>query len=285
MNFEKNIYQNRIEKGAPLVVAHRGVCGANVPCNSLASYKIAVDQGADVVEIDVAISKDRKYYVFHPGTEPIFLGSKQYISEMDSTEVDKLRLLNQDKAPTSYRVSTLKEVLTFLKGKAYINVDKFWTDVEGISREIREAGVEDQVIVKTGIDEKTLAEVKKYASDFMFIPIIREDNGLTDRLMADGINVIGAEVIFECEDAEVISNSYVEGMHKKGLMVWVNTIIFDERSVLSAGHTDDISLTDSPDAGWGWVIDRGVDMIQTDWTLSLNQYIKSRKINGGQNNA
>ena len=285
MNFNKSIFENRQEKGSPFLAAHRGVCGANIPCNTLAAYKIAVDQGADVVEIDVAISKDGKYFAFHPWTEPIFLKCGCYLHDMTAEEIEKIYILNQDETPTSYKIPTLAEVLALLKDKVYINVDKFWTDIEGISREIREAGVEDQVIVKTGIDEKTLAEVKKYASDFMFIPIIREDNGLTDRLMADGINVIGAEVIFDCEDAEVISKSYVEGMHKKGLMVWVNTIIFDERSVLSAGHTDDISLTDSPDAGWGWVIDRGVDMIQTDWTLSLNQYIKSRKINGGQNNA
>ena len=277
MDFSRSIFENRQAKGAPLVVAHRGVCTANIPCNSLAAYKIAVDQGADVVEIDVAITKDKKYYVFHPGTEPIFLGSKRPISDMTAEEVDGLRLLNQDKAPTSYKVPTLSEVLGLLRGKAYINVDKFWTDIEGISAEIRKAGVEDQVIVKTGVDEKTLAEVARYASDFMFIPIIREDNGLTDRLIADGINVIGAEVIFTSEDAEVISDAYIKSMHDRRLLVWVNTIIFDERSVLSAGHTDDAALTVSPDYGWGWHIDKEVDMLQTDWTLALNTYIASRK--------
>jgi glycerophosphoryl diester phosphodiesterase len=277
MDFSKNIFENRKEKGAPLIVAHRGVCGANIPCNSLAAYKIAVDQGADVVEIDVAITKDKKYYVFHPGTEHIFLGIDRRISDMSADEVEELRLLNQDKTPTSYKVPALSQVLALLKGKAYVNVDKFWTDIEGISAEIRKAGVEDQVIVKTGTDEKTLDEVKKYASDFMFIPIIRRDEGLTERLIKDGVNVIGAEVLFESEDAEVISDAYIEDMHKRGLMVWVNSIIYDERAVLSAGHTDDAALTVSPDLGWGWIIDKGVDMIQTDWTLSLKNYIDSRK--------
>jgi glycerophosphoryl diester phosphodiesterase len=277
MDFSKNIFENRKEKGAPLIVAHRGVCGANIPCNSLAAYKIAVDQGADVVEIDVAITKDKKYYVFHPGTEHIFLGIDRRISDMSADEVEELRLLNQDKTPTSYKVPALSQVLALLKGKAYVNVDKFWTDIEGISAEIRKAGVEDQVIVKTGTDEKTLDEVKKYASDFMFIPIIRKDDGLTERLVKDGVNVIGAEVLFESEDAEVISDAYIEDMHRRGLMVWVNSIIYDERAVLSAGHTDDAALTVSPDLGWGWIIDKGVDMIQTDWTLSLKNYIDSRK--------
>ena len=75
----------------------------------------------------------------------------------------------------------------------------------------------------------------------------------------------------------MISDAYIEDMHKRGLMVWVNSIIYDERAVLSAGHTDDAALTVSPDLGWGWIIDKGVDMIQTDWTLSLKNYIDSRK--------
>ena len=285
MDFSRSIFENRQEKGAPLLVAHRGVCGANIPCNSLAAYKIAVDQGADVVEIDVSITKDGKYYVFHPGTEHIFLGIDRRLSDMTAEEVEKLRLLNQDKTPTSYKIPTLAEVLALLKDKAYINVDKFWTDVEGITREIRKAGVDRQIIIKTGTDEKTLGEVRKYASDFMFIPIIRKDDGLTARLAADGINVIGAEVIFDSEDAEVISDRYISNMHERKLLVWVNTIIYDERAVLSAHHSDDVALTVSYDEGWGWIIDKNVDIIQTDWLLALRLYIEERKNNGGAKNA
>ncbi|MBO5440746.1 MAG: hypothetical protein J6A53_08840, partial [Clostridia bacterium] len=58
IDFTKSIFENRKIKGSPLLVAHRGVCGANIPCNSIAAYKIALSQGADVVEIDVSKSKD-----------------------------------------------------------------------------------------------------------------------------------------------------------------------------------------------------------------------------------
>jgi glycerophosphoryl diester phosphodiesterase len=94
MDFNKSIFENRKEKGTPFLAAHRGVCGANVPCNTLAAYKIAVDQGADVVEIDVSKTKDGKYFVFHPGMEPVFLKLQRLLSEMTSDEVEKLYLLN-----------------------------------------------------------------------------------------------------------------------------------------------------------------------------------------------
>ena len=275
IDFTKSIFENRKAKGSPFLAAHRGVCGANIPCNSIAAYKIALSQGADVVEIDVSKSKDGKFYVFHPGMEHVFLKSKP-LWELNSDEIDNLYLLNQDSVPTSYKVPTLEEVLLLLKDKAYINVDKFWIDVEGISNVIRKCGVEKQVIVKTNTDEKSLANVAKYAPDFMFMPLVWHKDTVTDELIKNGVNVIGAEVLFPQESNECASDEYIKKMHDKGLLLWCNAIIYNEKDVISAHHTDDISLHDSPDKGWGWIIDKGFDFIQTDWLLMLKNYIENR---------
>lgn len=277
MDFNRSIFENRKALGRPLLTAHRGVCGANVPCNTLAAFKIALEQGADVVEIDVAKTKDGKFYVFHPGMEHVFLRSSRAIADMTAEEVDTLRLYNQDAVVTSYKVPTLKEVLALLKDKVYINVDKYWTDVEGITREIREAGVEKQVIVKTWVNEDSLAAVAKYAPDFMFMPMVRGKDTVTDRLLAAGVNVIGAEVLFSREDEDCISDEYIAAMHEKGLMIWVNSIIYNEADVISAHRTDDRSLAVSPDEGWGWIVDKGADFIQTDWLLMVKRYLDGRK--------
>lgn len=277
MDFNKSIFENRRALGRPFLVAHRGVCGANVPCNTIGAYIIALKQGADVVEIDVSKSKDGKFYVFHPGMEHVFLRSDRQIKDMDSSEVEALYLVNQDSVRTSYKVPTLKEVLLLLKDKAYINVDKFWIDVEGISREIRECGVEKQVIVKTGTDEPTLEKVAKYAPDFMFMPLVRNKDEVTDWLIQKGVNVIGAEVLFPNEEVDCISDAYIQRMHDKGLLIWANSIIYNEADVISAHHTDDISLWDDPKKGWGWLLDKKVDFIQTDWLLMLKDYIQNRK--------
>ncbi|MBO5357392.1 MAG: glycerophosphodiester phosphodiesterase family protein [Clostridia bacterium] len=276
IDFTKSIFENRKLKGSPLLVAHRGVCGANIPCNSIAAYKIALSQGADVVEIDVSKSKDGRFYVFHPGMEHVFLKSKP-LWELDSSEIEELRLLNQDSVPTSYKVPTLEEVLLLLKDKAYINVDKFWTDVEGIANVIRKCGVEKQVIVKTYVDDKALEAVTKYAPDFMFMPLIWHKDTVTDMLIKNGVNVIGAELLFSSESDDCLSDEYIKKMHGKGLMLWGNSIIYNEKDVISAHHTDDISLYDDPDKGWGWLIDKGFDFIQTDWLLMLKDYITNRK--------
>ena len=276
MDFTKNIFENRKELNRPFLAAHRGVCGANIPCNTLAAYKIATDLGADVVEIDVSKTKDGKFYVFHPWMEPVFLKSK-YICDMTAEELEKERLVNQDSVKTSYKVPTLSEVFALLKDKAYINVDKFWTDVEGITAEIRKAGVEKQVIVKTNVDEKSLEAVEKYAPDLMFVPLVRSKDEITEKILNRNINLIGVEVLFKSDSEDCISDEYIKAMHDKGLLVWTNSIIYDENDIINGYHSDDASVVDSPDKGWGWLIDKNVDFIQTDWLLMLQNYINSRK--------
>lgn len=275
IDFNKSLFENT--KNGPLVCAHRGVSGADIPCNTMSAFKAALAQGADIIELDVSKSRDGKFYVFHPGMEKAHLGVPMLLSALSAKIINKLHFLNQDNVPTVCEINTLEEVLTFLKGKCYINIDKFWIDIPGISEIIRKTGVEKQVIVKTDTTEKYLKQVKEYAPDFMFMPIVSKKDEVTDRLAAEGVNCIGAEVLFKLESDEVCSDEYIKSMHQKGRIVWVNSIVYNYRAVLSAGHTDNVAVTGEKDRGWGWLIDKNFDIIQTDWCLMLKNYIEERK--------
>ena len=274
-DFTKSLFENA--KNGPLVCAHRGVSGADIPCNTMSAFKAALEQGADIIELDVSKSRDGKFYVFHPGMEKAHLGIPVLLSLLPSKIIDKLRFLNQDNVPTVCKINTLEEILTFLKGKCYINIDKFWIDIPGISEIIRKTGVEKQVIVKTDTTEKYLKQVAEYAPDFMFMPIVSKVDTVTDRLVAEGVNCIGAEVLFRSESDEVCSDAYISSMHEKGRIVWVNSIVYNYKAVLSAGHTDNAAVVGEKDKAWGWLIDKKFDIIQTDWCLMLKKYIDERK--------
>ena len=75
------------------------------------------------------------------------------------------------------------------------------------------------------------------------------------------------------EEDGVVQDDYVRYLHENGLLVWVNPIVYDERDVISAGHTDDAAFSRGTDYGWGWLIDKGADILQTDWLLPLKEYI------------
>ncbi len=274
VDFSKSIFENARQR--PLVCAHRGSPAGNVPCNTLAAFGAALLEGADMIELDVAVSADGKHFVFHPGMEKAYLKTRSFIKLMPAKKVEKLRLYNPDGTKTQFGVNTLAEAFAFLRGKCYINVDKFWTDVPGISRAIRESGVEKQVVVKTGTSERELREIKKYASDFMFMPIVRSADDVTDALVSQGVNCIGAEVLFKSTDEACCSPAYIEAMHAKGRILFANAEVYDYKAVISAGLTDDASIISGPENGWGRLADMGFDVIQTDRPGLLRSYLDAR---------
>ena len=67
IDFNKTIFENTREK--PILCAHRGISGGNIPCNTLAAFKAALYQGAEMIELDVSKAKDGEFFIFHPGME------------------------------------------------------------------------------------------------------------------------------------------------------------------------------------------------------------------------
>lgn len=270
---------NKIQEAAKdhvLLAAHRGVAGGNIPCNTLQAFQIALNHGADIVEIDVSISADHQFFVFHPEIEPVHLLSPKFICDMTAEEVAQKRFVNQDGVATECPVSRLDDVLDFLKGKCIVNVDKFWTDIPGIAACIRRHGMQDQVIVKAPAEPEYLELLEKYAPDLPYMPLISRQDTITPELLKRKISFLGAEVLFYSDDDQTASEEYIASMHKRGLLLWVNSIIYDYREQIAAGHSDDVAITGNPDDSWGWLLDREFDMIQTDWILPLRLYIQSR---------
>ena len=72
-----------------------------------------------------------------------------------------------------------------------------------------------------------------------------------------------------------LDNDFIAKMHADGKLVWVNSIIYDYKKQIAAGHSDDTALTESEDKGWGWLADKGFDFIQTDWPQMLIGYLKA----------
>ena len=256
-----------------LIAAHRGTAGGNIPCNTLASYEIALRQGADIVEIDVAVSADRKLFVFHPGMEPAHLCIPGRLANLPAGIIEQLKLTNQDNVPTMDKIATLDEVLDLIKGRAYVNIDKFWTAMPEITECVRRHGMQNDVIVKTSADPKWFDMVEEIAPELPYMPIVKKEDKVTEALLKRKINLVGAEVIFTTEEDQTASPEYIEWMHKNGLLLWVNAIIYNYKDQLSAGHSDDVAMVSDPDYGWGWLVDRGYDIIQTDWALPLRLYL------------
>ena len=87
----------------PLVIAHRGASG-HLPENTFPAYRLALEQGADMIEIDLHCTRDGAVVVTHDG-ELSELGGSGEIADATLAEVRSLD------AGGGERVPTLDEVL------------------------------------------------------------------------------------------------------------------------------------------------------------------------------
>lgn len=262
-----------------ILVAHRGVAGGNIPCNTLPSYEIALMQGADMIEIDVSMSADGKLFIFHPGMEKAHLNRDCNLSQMEWKDIQSLRFVNQDNAETQFPINTLDEVLDRFKGRCYINCDKFWLHPREISDCIRAHGMMEQILVKTSPKKEYFDIIETYAPDVQYMVIVSKDaEEVHEELKKRNINYMGQELLFDSESSPLCTPEYLEKLKKDHILSWANSIVYNYKAVLTAGHSDDCALCESMEKGWGWLARRGFDFIQTDWPLMLKNYLEKENL-------
>lgn len=257
-----------------LLAAHRGVAGGNIPCNSRQAFQIALNQGADIIELDVESSLDGELFIQHPGMEKVHLRLMDSIKNYPASVVKKFYLSNCDLTRTDQHIMCLEDALTMLKDKCIVNIDKFWEHPEEIAALVRKLHMEDQVIIKTSNKPKYLDDVEKYAPDLPYMAIVKDEDTTYEEIRKRNINYVGVEVVFAKETAPVAQKEYINRMHSDEMLVWANGIVYNYMDELAAGHNDDISLVENPEKGWGWIADKGYDIIQTDFLLPCRQFLE-----------
>ncbi len=255
-----------------ILCAHRGVFGGNIPCNTIPAFDFAIAEGADMVELDVTKSADGGLFIFHPGMERRQLCMDVSIQKMTSDEVRALRLCNVDGARTELGLNTLDEALEHMKGRVYINIDKFGDNPAEIIECVRRHDMKDQIVLKCPPQKERLDVIESYAPDIQFMPVISKAEGVDDIMKSRNINYIGCELLFASESDDTASEEVRDALHRDGRICFVNAEVYDYRAVLTAGHTDDAAVMGDPEYGWGWLADR-FDIIQTDWIGSLSGFL------------
>lgn len=73
------------------VYAHRGASGNHFE-NTMRAFVGAVDEGADGIELDVQLSKDRVFFVVHDMELKRLAGVRKSIAEMDASQIQQLKI-------------------------------------------------------------------------------------------------------------------------------------------------------------------------------------------------
>ncbi|WP_010266195.1 glycerophosphodiester phosphodiesterase family protein, partial [Alistipes timonensis] len=99
-----------------LVACHRGDW-RNWPENSLAAIESVIGMGADIVEIDLALTSDSVLVVCHDRTLNRTTTGKGLIAEIPYDSIQRCFLKSGHGVATSHRMPTLREALELCKDR------------------------------------------------------------------------------------------------------------------------------------------------------------------------
>lgn len=107
----------------PLILAHRGA-RLEAPENTMLAFQKAKEMGADGVELDILLSKDRQWVITHNQDLQQYAGVKGRVCDLSLKELRTLdfgsHFSSQHK---NERIPTLAELFEFLRGQILINVE------------------------------------------------------------------------------------------------------------------------------------------------------------------
>ena len=134
-----------------VVIAHRGA-SAYYPENTMAAFKGALEMNAEMIELDVMLTKDGVPVAFHDASLDDHTDGS---GELRSYTLEELQNLDAgswfDPKFSDQKIPTLEEVLAFASGKISLNIE---IKTEAVSDELR-----------GGVEEKSLELVKKYGME------------------------------------------------------------------------------------------------------------------------
>ena len=254
-----------------LVVAHRGDW-RNAPENSLQAFQNCIDMGVDMIELDLHMSKDSVLFLMHDNTVDRTTNGHGKVSDLTAAELKKLRLKAGHGVVTRHEIPTFEEALNLCKGKILINVDKGYEYFKEAYALMEKTGTTSQVVIKSGKSIETVRrENGDVISKVIYMPIINmnKSNAEGEIDACTAVRPVAIECCFSKVDDHVLD--MLSLVRKNGSKVWINSLW----PSLNGGHDDDRAVEmGEPDESWGWILEQGAALIQTDRPAQLIRYLK-----------
>lgn len=107
----------------PMIFGHRGAC-KYAPENTLASFELAVEQGADAIELDAKLSTDNQVVVIHDQTVDRTTNGKGRVNQLTLQQLKELDAGSFFAAKfQGEKIPTLDEVFESVGKRIFINVE------------------------------------------------------------------------------------------------------------------------------------------------------------------
>ncbi len=223
----------------PLIFAHRGAHAVE-PENSLEAFQLALEMGCDGIELDVRLTANEEFVVFHDRRLKRMTGDRNRVDKVSSQYLEQLNLNGDPEA----KIPSLEEVLELIRDRAWLNLEikpRLFHKNGALNRLIgvlRNFGLKETVIVSS-FNFKILKEFHQLAPEYHLGFIYRH------RIYAAFIDTTILSSLHPHH--HLVNAQYLENAWRKGLNVLAWTVDKEKtiRRMISLG-VDGI-ITDNPE--------------------------------------
>lgn len=284
-----------------LVSAHRGYW-ADFPENSTKAYDMAIAIGADIVEMDIRVTKDNIMVVFHDACLDRMTTGNGRLREENWSYVNTLFLKYEDGTTSPYKVLTLTDALDYLKDKAVAAIDikevgkLFDTTMIRVLKLLKQKGMLWQCIIKgkmrlADLNNKILTKAGVTLDDFIYTPIAFSTTPNLSSYINEFLNthkIYAMELVYKQTNDPIIN--YLVQVKNSG--VWLGQYSFwpetgdgviaekipltDTDPIIRAYDFQDKDPNNFLDDGrgdWDWLFLHGADYVITDRSELLIDYL------------
>ena len=259
-----------------VVACHRGDW-RNYPENSIPAIESIIRMGADIMELDLKLTKDSVLVLSHDWTIDRCTTGKGRVSDYTLDELKQFRLRRAHGVATdSLHICTLREALECCKDRICVNVDQGYEYYDMVLAITEELGVTDQILIKGKHSVASVAEkMAAHEHNMMYMPIIDIQKEQGQKLFQEYMDTktvpLAYEVCWKKLTPEV--SDCFKKVVESGSKLWVNTIWGS-----LCGYLDDDKALDCGDPAevYDQVIALGASMIQTDRSAQLLDYLRKK---------
>lgn len=265
------------------VAAHRGDW-IYAPENSIPALEHAIFLGADMIETDVRLTKDGKIIMMHDYSVDRTTDGKGTIADLTFEEIQKLHLRNNFGGMTGLKVPTLEEYIQVAKDKILLYLDKAGYDLPGheqghlvkeLLKILKTHNVLEQSVFVLDWPYSKAKEI--FGDDLkkvIYVPVIEDKIPNLSAYVNEYIQKL-RPVAFQFRMESLDSETYKQlpKVLESGSKAFV-AATWDEHT---ANHSDLVSIFQRPSAGWGWLLEQGFSILETNYPKDLMQYLHSEK--------
>lgn len=263
------------------VASHRGDW-IYAPENSTTALEHAIFFGSDLIETDVRLTKDGKIIMMHDATVDRTTNGKGNIADLTLAEIKELRLRNNFGGLTDLKVPTLEEYIELAKDKILLYLDKAGYDLPGheqghLVKELLKVlkannAIEQSVFVLDWPYSKAKEIFGKDLEKVIYVPVIEDKIPNLSAYVDEYIQKLNP-VAFQFRMEKLDSETYKQlpKVLKSGSKAFV-AATWEKHT---ANHSDLISIFERPSKGWGWLLEQGFSVLETNYPKDLIYYLKS----------